>query len=151
MFGDGMVSLGTAVVTWSRRKMKASAKIVSTMRSLPSIRIEAGVNSISPGRVAELHGQVAGGLGHAAEGVDEVHVPGGAAELAVGGRLEADLLLHRDRAGDLLVLDRRQVSRGDPARGEVVTGLQQPLGAEQAADVVGAERGAGPAGHGYLS
>ena len=56
-----------------------------------------------------------------------------------------------DRGGDLLVLDRRQVSRGDPARGEVVTGLQQPLGAEQAADVVGAERGAGPAGHGYLS
>ena len=48
MFGDGMVSLGTAVVTWSFRKVKASAKIVSSMRSFPSTRIEAGVNSISP-------------------------------------------------------------------------------------------------------
>ena len=48
MFGDGMVSLGTAVRTWSRRKTKASAKIVSPMPSFPSIRIEAGVNSMSP-------------------------------------------------------------------------------------------------------
>ena len=34
---------------------------------------------------------------------------------------------------------------------EVLTRLQQPLGAEQAADVIGAERGAGPTGHGCLS
>ena len=54
-------------------------------------------------------------------------------------------------AGDLLVLDRPQVSRRDPAGREVVARPQQSLRAQQAADVIGAERGAGPAGHGYLS
>src|SRR4029077_4724433 len=68
-----------------------------------------------PGGVVELYGQVAGGLGYAAQGVDEVHVPGRAAELAIGGRLQADLLLHLDRGGNHLVLDRRQVSGADPA------------------------------------
>ena len=48
MFGDGMVSLGTAVVTWDFRKVNASAKIVSSMRIFPSTRSDAGVNSISP-------------------------------------------------------------------------------------------------------
>ena len=48
MFGDGMVSLGTAVVTWLRRNVKASAKMVSSIPSLPSTRIDAGVNSMSP-------------------------------------------------------------------------------------------------------
>ena len=48
MFGDGMVSLGTAVVTWDFRNVKASAKIVLSMRIFPSTRIDAGVNSISP-------------------------------------------------------------------------------------------------------
>ena len=48
MFGDGMVSFGTAVVTWSRTNVKSSAKIVSSIRSFPSTMIEAGVNSMSP-------------------------------------------------------------------------------------------------------
>jgi hypothetical protein len=48
MFGDGMVSLGTAVVTWERRKVNASAKIVSSIRTFPSTWIDAGVNSMSP-------------------------------------------------------------------------------------------------------
>jgi hypothetical protein len=43
-----MVSLGTAVVTCDCRNVKASAKIVSSIPSLPSTRIDAGVNSISP-------------------------------------------------------------------------------------------------------
>ena len=48
MFGDGMVSLGTAVVTWDFRNVKSSPKIVSLILSLLSTRIEAGVNSMSP-------------------------------------------------------------------------------------------------------
>ncbi len=48
MFGDGMVSLGTAVVTCDFRNEKASAKIVSLILSLLSTRIDAGVNSMSP-------------------------------------------------------------------------------------------------------
>ena len=102
-------------------------------------------------RVMELHFQVAGRLGHAAEGIDEVHVPGGAAELPVGGRLQAHLLLHPHRLGDLHVLDGPQVSRRDPAGGEVVAGLVQARRAQQAANVVGAERRAGSAGHGATS
>ncbi len=48
MFGDGMVSLGTAVLTWDLRNVKSSPKMVSSMRIFPSTRIDAGVNSISP-------------------------------------------------------------------------------------------------------
>jgi hypothetical protein len=38
--------------------------------------------------------------------------------------LQADLLLHPDRLADLFVLDRAQFCGRDPARGEVVAGLQ---------------------------
>ena len=41
--------------------------------------------------VAEVNRQVAGRLADPAQLVDEVHVPGGAPELAVGGGLEADV------------------------------------------------------------
>ena len=97
--------------------------------------------------VGELHGQVARRLGYPANLVDEVHMPGGPAELSVGGRLQADLLLHPHRAGDLLVLDRAQAGRLDPSGGKVLAGLMQPRGAQQAADVVGPERRAGSGGH----
>ena len=99
-------------------------------------------------RVGELDLDVTRGLGDAAEGVDEVHVPGGPAEFPVGGGLQADLLLHAHRLADLLILDRAQLGGRDLACGEVVAGLEQPRRAQQAADVVGAERGAGPTGHG---
>ena len=56
--------------------------------------------------VVELDRQVARRLGDAVERVDEVHVPGGAAELAVGDRLQPDLLLHAHDVADRLVLDR---------------------------------------------
>ena len=62
MFGDGIVSLGTAVVTWDRRKVKASAKIVSSMPIFPSTRIEAGVNSISPPALRNFTARFPGAL-----------------------------------------------------------------------------------------
>jgi len=92
------------------------------------------------GGVDELHGQVPRRLGYPAEGVDEVHVPGRSAELAIGGRLQAHLLLHPHRPGNLLIFDRPEVSRRDPAGREVIPRVKQPLRAQQAADVVGAER-----------
>jgi hypothetical protein len=61
--------------------------------------------------------------------------------LAVGRRAQADLLLLAHDVGDRLVLDPAELVGVDPAGGEVVARLQQPGGAEQAADVVGAERG----------
>ena len=64
-----------------------------------------------------------------------------AAELAVGDGLEADVLLHPDARADRLVLDGVQLGRVDGAERELGAGVQQLGRAEQAADVVGTERG----------
>jgi hypothetical protein len=77
-------------------------------------------------------------------------VPGGAAELAVGGRLQTDVLLHRDHIADRVVLDHAQLLVGDASGGVVVARLQQPPRAQQASDVVRPERWCGPA-HGTSS
>ena len=53
----------------------------------------------------ELDGDMAGLLGDPVELVDEVHVPRRAAELAVRGRLEPDLLLLAHGVSDRRVLD----------------------------------------------
>ena len=78
----------------------------------------------------------------AAELVDEVHVPGRAAELAVGDVLQADVLLQRDDVADRRVLDRAQLVVVDAAGRVVLAGLEQLGRAQQAADVVGPERAA---------
>jgi hypothetical protein len=75
------------------------------------------------GWVAELDLQVLGCLRDTAEPVDEVHVPGGAAELAVGGRLQTDVSLHRDHIADRVVLDRAQLLVGHASGGVVVARL----------------------------
>ena len=62
MFGDGMVSLGTAVVTWDFRNEKASPKIVSSMWSLLSTRIDAGVYSMSPAALWNFTARLPGAL-----------------------------------------------------------------------------------------
>ena len=71
---------------------------------------------------------------------DEVHVPGGSPELAVRHGTETDILLQAHRVADGLVLDRAQFGRVDPSLREVVARGEQVRRAEQAADVVGAER-----------
>src|SRR4051794_33401488 len=83
-------------------------------------------------------GQVARRLGDAAELVDEVHVPRGAAELAVGGRPEPHLLLHAHDLADGVVLGGPQRVGVDRAGGEVLARLQQRGRPEQAAHMVGA-------------
>jgi hypothetical protein len=65
----------------------------------------------------------------------------GAAELAVGHRLEADRLLQRDRLSDAFVLDRAQRIGVDLAARVACAGVLQPRRSQQAADVLGAERG----------
>src|SRR6266508_2538583 len=101
MFGEGMVSLGVAAVTIVCSVWKSSPKIVCSRRTLPSIL-------------------------SAAEPVDEVHETGGAAELAVGGGLQADVALHRVHLADRVVLDPAQLLVGDAAGGVVVACLEQP-------------------------
>jgi hypothetical protein len=54
MLGEGIVSFGVAVVTQSRTKVKASAKIGSRSATRSSTCSAAGVNSIVPFGVTEL-------------------------------------------------------------------------------------------------
>ena len=72
---------------------------------------------------------------------EEVEVPPIAPELAVGDRLEADRLLLRDRLPDASILDLRERRSGELAAPRFRPCLAQLGRAEQAADVVGAERG----------
>ena len=72
--------------------------------------------------------------------VDEVHVPGLAAQLTVGRRPETDLLLHSDHLADGSVLDLPEPVGAEPAGGEVFSGPQYPGRPQQATDVVRAER-----------
>jgi hypothetical protein len=73
--------------------------------------------------VVELDREVVLRARDAAELIDEVHVPRGPAELAVGRRLEPHVLLHPHHVPDRVVLDRPQLFGGDPALGELVPRL----------------------------
>jgi len=68
-------------------------------------------------------------------------VPRRAPELAVGRGAQARVLLLADSLGDRLVLDRAQARWVKCAAGEPLARLEQPPRAEEAADVVGTERG----------
>src|SRR5579864_5534525 len=67
-------------------------------------------------------------------------MPPGAAEFAVGDRLQADLFLLLDDALDLAVFDRSQFDCGDVALDALLARPLQRRRAQQAADMVGAER-----------
>ncbi len=84
----------------------------------------------------------------AAELLEEVDVEIRAAELAVGDRLQAGVLLHLHDLGDRAILDRPQVRRRDLAARLPVARLQQVLRAQEAADVIGAERRCRALAHG---
>ena len=102
----------------------------------------------APGLVDELHAQR--GVvdpGHPAERVDEVHVPGRAPELAVGGAAQAGVLLHPHRVADGRILDATQRGGIDATRGAVRPRGEHLRWPEQAADVVGPERWRVAAGH----
>ena len=97
--------------------------------------------------VAEVHLQLLVGAADALELVDEVHVPRGTSQLAVRGRLQAGVALQADDLGDRLVLDLAQGVRVDLPGGVPGPGLEQRGRPQQAADVVGAERGTVIPGH----
>ncbi len=78
---------------------------------------------------------------------EEIEMPPGAAELAVGGELEADLFLLLDDLLDRAVFDRLQRGIVDLALGVLLARLLQRRRAQQAADVIGAERRLGALGH----
>src|SRR3972149_202606 len=67
-------------------------------------------------------------------------MPPGAADFAVGDRLQAALFLASDDALDLAVLDRLECRRIDFASGALLARLLQRGRTQQAADVIGAKR-----------
>src|SRR5581483_9978102 len=83
----------------------------------------------------------------AVETPEEIEMPPRAAEFAVGDRLQTDLLLAPDDPLDLAVLDRLEFGRRDVALGALLARLLQRRGAQQAADVIGAERRLGALSH----
>ena len=131
--GDGRLDLGLQV-----GERLGEDRLVHPHLAVDAQRREPGLER--PAGVAELDRDVAGHLGHPAQLVDEVHVPGRPAELAVGGGLQADLLLHGHHVGDRLVLHRPQVIGGQAPGREILPGLQQAGRAQQASHVVGTER-----------
>jgi hypothetical protein len=85
---------------------------------------------------------------HAAELLQEVDVEIGAAELAVGDALQADVFLELDDLGNGVVFDGAQGLFGDLAFLLLRAGVEQALRAQEAADMVGAERGVLACRHG---
>ena len=82
-----------------------------------------------------------GGLdGEAVGALDEAPPIGAAAEFSVGHDLEADLLLHGEDVADALILQFAELGVADLPGGMAAEGLPQRGGAQQAADVIGAER-----------
>jgi hypothetical protein len=129
MLGDGIVSFGRAPDTFSRRNSKSGPKIVCVNDSFSSMWAEGGAQSYSRSLLWKWTRIVSSWtLLTPAELVDEVHVPGLAAELAVGRGLEADLLLASDDVADRLVLQPAQLGVVDAAGGVVVAGLQSSFG-----------------------
>ena len=75
----------------------------------------------------------------AVEPVDEIHMPGGAPELAVRRRRQADVLLHADDRTDRVVFGRTELGLVDASRCPLLACGEEGRRAEEAADVVGAE------------
>src|SRR5262249_39416577 len=96
--------------------------------------LRAGLHALE--RDALLHHVALG----AVEAPEEVEVPPGATELAIGDGLEPHLLLLLDHAFDLAVLERLERRRVDLALGVLFARLLERGRTQQAADVVGAER-----------
>ena len=97
--------------------------------------------ALRPGRDAvELDAMRQRDLLDAVEAPEEIEVPPGAAILAVGRELEADLLLLAHDLLDLAVLDRLELARAELALLMPGAGGLDRLRAQDRADMVGAER-----------
>ncbi len=121
------------------------------MPTFPSTLSAAEVNEVVPSAFWKATCSCSSVLRDPPELVDEVHVPRRAAELAVGGRLETELLLQGHGLADGRVLRGAQPLRVEDAVGEVLAGAHQRGRAQEAADVVGAERWALACGHAHES
>ena len=107
--GDGIVTFGVRpALTRDFRYSKSARWMSFTWRTLSITRITGGASSSRAVGLPDRHRDV--GL-DAAELLEEVDVEVGAAELAVGDALQADVFLELDDLGDRVVLDRAQLRR----------------------------------------
>ena len=88
----------------------------------------------------KVHASIGLDGGDPVEVLEEIEVPEGAAELAVGDRLQADLLLPLDESADLPVLHLLERAVRDFAAAMFLARVLEKLRAQEAADHVGAER-----------
>src|SRR5215467_5676474 len=92
-----------------------------------------------PGRGVEVRGEAAARL-DAVELLEKIDVEVGSAEFTVGDAAQAVPFLERHDVADRRVLDGAELARGDlPGLGAVARGEERGW-AQEAADVVGAER-----------
>ena len=138
MLGEGMVSFGVACATdFKKRKIVAEDAFVELELALD---LQGGGGEFDHALiVAELHFHVVLHLGGAAHLVEEIHVPGGAAELAVGDAFQAEVFLPADNVTDGLVFNAAQVGLADAAVLFVFASFEQLWRTKQAADMVGAK------------
>ena len=126
--------------TVSRRNSNAGPKIVLVHPELARYAYRRGREHEVALGVVEDTLQFLLYLFHAGDLVDEVHVPGRTPELAVGDRVQPDILLELDDVADGVVFACPQLVFRDGAASCVFPGLQQAFRPEQAADVVRPER-----------
>jgi hypothetical protein len=107
---------------------------------LPEPHLAVDVQALRPGLdPVELDGLLAAHQLHAFQRRQEVEVPPGAAELAVGHGLQPGLFLPRDHVADAAVLHLLQVGGADPLLGELRASLLQCGWTQQAPHFIGTE------------
>jgi hypothetical protein len=87
----------------------------------------------------ELDAAIGGVERDAVEAAEEIEMPPRAAEFAVGGELQPDVFLLLDDLLDLAVFNLPELGRRDCAAGAFDARDLERRGAQQAADMVGAE------------
>ena len=114
--GDGMVSFARAACPDRRfEKGKIVAENGLVERELAADPVRGWAELDRAGFVLELDVEAMVTVGDPADLVEEIHVPGAAAHLAVGDALEPQPLLQRDPVADRLILGRAQRRRVDAA------------------------------------
>ena len=88
----------------------------------------------------ELHSIVGMGGNNAVKAGQEIRVPHGAAKLAVGHRLKANTFLQLNHIANAAIFNRAQLVAGDFTARGLGACVFQFLRAQQAANVIGAER-----------
>ncbi len=136
MEGEGIVNFAVCLVTDLQESESHPIMIGFEQPTLPVTVAIGGCSSVPPNFSARDRDDR-----DAVELAQEVDMPPVAAHLAVGDGPKPDRLLPGDDGADAVVLDLAQRIGGRPALLEESARFGERRGAEQAADVIGSERG----------